>query len=74
MGQEANSRRNASLDDKKLRAAGRRNQTFEGEAIRDFISDRTIRRAAGAFGQTRDEQFILPPDPPTENIQPQQPL
>lgn len=61
MGQEANSRRNASLDDKKRRAAGRRSHHPEGEAIRDFIGiDREGGRAAGAFGQSADQHFVVP--------------
>ncbi len=62
MGQEANSRRNASLDDKKRRAAGRRSHHPEGEAIRDFVGiDREIGRTAGAFGESSEQHFIVPP-------------
>ncbi len=62
MGQEANSRRNASLDDKKRRAAGRRSHHPEGEAIRDFVGiDREAGRKAGAFGQSSEQHFIVPP-------------
>ena len=62
MGQEANSRRNASLDDKKRRAAGRRNHNPEVVAIQDFAGTiRDERRAAGAFGTTIVSQFLPPP-------------
>jgi hypothetical protein len=63
MGQEANSRRNASLDDKKRRAAGRRNQNPEVVAIQDFAGTlRDDRRAAGAFGAPSLTEFLPPPD------------
>lgn len=62
MGQEANSRRNASLDNKKRRAAGRRSHNPEGDAIRDFVGlDRDARRVAGAFGQGPEGAFVPPP-------------
>ncbi len=65
MGQEANSRRNASLDDKKRRAAGRRSHHPEGDAIRDFVGiDREGSRAAGAFGKLYDQALIVPPAEP----------
>lgn len=63
MGQEANSRRNASLDDKKRRAAGRRNHNPEVVAIQDFAGIlRDDHRAAGAFGLANISQFLPPPD------------
>ena len=53
MGQEANSGRNASLDEKKRRAAGRQGtDSPEGDAIRDFAGvERDKGRAGGAFGK-----------------------
>ena len=55
MGQAANSKRNASLDDQKRRAAGRQGQQSpENEAIRDFQSEQAAKgRTGGAYG--RDE-------------------
>ena len=48
MGQAANSNRNASLDDKKQRAAGR---TGEGSAIRKAVEPPPAKgRTGGAFG------------------------
>ncbi len=65
MGQEANSRRNASLDDKKRRAAGRRSHNSEGDAIRDFVGiDREGSRTAGAFGKLSDQALVVPPPEP----------
>lgn len=62
MGQEANSRRNASLDNKKRRAAGRRSHHPEGDAIRDFVGLDRDARVAGAFGQVPNTTFIPPPN------------
>lgn len=61
MGQEANSRRNASLDDKKRRAAGRRSHHPEGEAIRDFVGLDRDHRVAGAFGKRDAALLLVPP-------------
>lgn len=53
MGQAANSGRGASLDQKKLRAAGRaREHSPEAEAIKDFQAPQSMKgRTAGAFGK-----------------------
>ncbi len=74
MGQEANSRRNASLDDKKRRAAGRRSHNAEGDAIRDFVGiDPEGSRTAGAFGKLSEQAFVVPPVEP-DISQGQQPV
>jgi hypothetical protein len=54
MGQAANSGRNASLDNKKQRAAGRQQSTPESEAIRDFggADEHVKGRTGGAFGKS----------------------
>ena len=53
MGQQANSKRNASLDDHKRRAAGRNNtDSPERRAIKDSVGlDKTRGAAGGAFGK-----------------------
>ena len=50
MGQEADSRRNASLDEKKERAAGRMGRTGQNAPGRDAIAEPPARSAGGAFG------------------------
>ena len=48
MGQAADSNRNASLDDKKVRAAGR---TGQRQAVRDAVRPREMKgKTGGAFG------------------------
>lgn len=53
MGQQANSRRNASLDDKKQRAAGRQKTRGYHELNRDDFDQPTVGRGKtkGAFGK-----------------------
>jgi hypothetical protein len=53
MGQQANSGRRASLDDKKRRAAGRGQRTEEVEAVRDTVQgpEYAKGKTAGAFGK-----------------------
>ena len=51
MGQAANSNRNASLDSKKERAAGRSGRTGERSSIRKVIEEPPMKGATGgAFG------------------------
>jgi hypothetical protein len=70
MGQAANSGRNASLDAKKLRAAGRQQHNPWQEAIADAVGQELPRgRTAGAFGKpaaNRDASSdgTLPPPAP----------
>ena len=51
MGQESNSKRNASLDDKKQRAAGRHGRTGQNAPGRDAITGASAPAAGGAFGR-----------------------
>ena len=50
MGQEADSKRNASLDEKKQRAAGRHGRTGQNAPGRDAIAETGSRTIGGAFG------------------------
>jgi hypothetical protein len=50
MGQQANSGRNASLDQKKQRAAGRQQNRPEEEQIREYVGTEHNRRSGGAGG------------------------
>jgi hypothetical protein len=51
MGQESNSKRNASLDERKQRAAGRHGRTGQHAPGRDAITDASAPTAGGAFGR-----------------------
>ena len=51
MGQQANSGRNASLDEKKRRAAGRQQHAPEREAIMEGTEAEIMKKTAGAFGK-----------------------
>jgi hypothetical protein len=52
MGQQANSGRNASLDNRKQRAAGRQQNTPERSAIKDAAGlEKAKGKAGGAFGR-----------------------
>ena len=71
MGHSANSSRNASLDDKKLRAAGRdKDRDPVQEAILDAQSPQSKRQTGGAFGRegasTISALESQPPSPPEQ--------
>jgi hypothetical protein len=51
MGQGNNSKRNATLDEHKVRAAGRQQNKPEVEAIRTRGAERDRKAAGGAFGR-----------------------